>query len=126
MLTMSKVIISVQTFLPSMKETGIAFYPKASIFFSPKPNNEFPTSSSVRLSRFICSKGLMKRMSAEVPLSMRMLCPVNPAIFVVATKASMCGKSRTWKSFLSKVIGTMDQAGLLSHILGETVCTLLS
>ena len=125
MLTMLKVIISVWTFSPSMKETGIAFFPKASILFPLKPNNEFLAGSSVRLSRFICSKGLMKRMSAELPLSMRILCIVKSTIFAVATKASVCGKSHTWKSFSSKVIGTMDQAGLLSGTLGKMVCTLL-
>ena len=68
----------------------------------------------------------MNKMSMELPLSMRMLCTVNPAIFVVVAKASVCGKSRTWKSFSSKVMGTMDQAGQLRGTLGETVCTLLS
>ena len=103
MLTMSKVIILVRTFSPFTKETRIVFFPKASIFSPPKPNSEFPAGSSVRLSRFICSKGLMKRMSvelplstrllctvlAELPLSMRMLCTVNPAMLAVATKVSM-------------------------------------
>jgi hypothetical protein len=51
---------------------------------------------------------------------------MNLAMFAIATKASVCGKSRTWKSFSSKVIGTMDQAGLLSGMLGEMMCTLLS
>ena len=83
---MSKVIVLVWTFSPFVKETEIAFFPKASIFFPPKPNDEFLTDSSVCLSRFICSKGLMKRMSAELPLSMRILCIVKPAIFAVATK----------------------------------------
>jgi DNA-binding IscR family transcriptional regulator len=68
----------------------------------------------------------MKRMSTELPLSMRMLCTVNLAMFAIATKASISGKSRTQKSFLSNVIGTMDQAGLLSGTLDDTVCTLLS
>ena len=119
-------MVSMRTFSPSMKETRIAFFPKVSIFFPPKLNNEFPTGSNVRLSRFIYMKGLMNKMLAELPLSMRMLCIVNLTIFVVATKASVCGKSHTWKSFSSKVIGTMDQAGLLSGSLGDTVCTLLS
>ena len=125
MLTMLKVIILVRTFSPSAKETEIAFFPKASMFFPPKPNSEFLAGSSVHLSRFICSKGLMNRMSAELPLSIRMLCTVNLAMFAVATKASVYEKSHTWKSFSSKVIGTMDQAGMLSGSLGETVCILL-
>ena len=104
MLTMSKVTVSVQIFSPSAKDTGIAFFPKASIFFPPKPNSEFLAGCSVHLSRFICSKGLMKRMSAELPLSTRMLCTVNLAMFAIATKASVCRKSRTWKTLSSKVI----------------------
>jgi hypothetical protein len=91
-----------------VKESGIAFSPRRLSFYHQNRTMKFLAGSSVCLSRLICSKGSMKRMSAELPLSMRMLCIVNLAIFTFATKASVCRKSRTWKSFSSKVIGTID------------------
>jgi hypothetical protein len=67
-----------------------AFLLRASIFFSPKPNSEFPASSSVRLSKPIDSKALINSMSVELPVSIKMLCKVKPVTFAVATKASEC------------------------------------
>ena len=84
-------MVSVRTLSPSLKDTRIAFFPKASIFFPPKLNNELPTGSNVRQSRPIDSNALMNKISAELPVSIRMLCKVNPATFVIVTKASECG-----------------------------------
>ena len=92
-------MVSVRTFSPSAKETGIAFFLKASIFFLPNSNNEFSAGSNVCLSGFICSKGLMNKMSTELLLSMRMLCTVNPAMFHYCYKG-VC----VWKILHLKVI----------------------
>ena len=57
-------------------DTGMVFLPRALIFFPPMPNNEFPAGSSVRLFRPIDLKGLMNKISTELPASIQMLCKV--------------------------------------------------
>ena len=48
MFTISKVIVFVWTLSPLVNDTGMAFFPSASIFFPPKPYKEFALGSSVR------------------------------------------------------------------------------
>lgn len=78
------VIISMRTLSPSAKDTGVTFFPIASIFFPPKSCKGLPAGSTVRLSRPIDSKGFMNKMSAELPVSIKTLCSV-PVTFAAAT-----------------------------------------
>ena len=59
---------------------------------------------------FILSKAETNKISAELPLSIKILCMLKLAMIAMMTKASSCGRYKLLKSTLLKEIGKWASA----------------
>jgi hypothetical protein len=105
MLPTSNVMYSVWGVLGVSKDTWSVMAPTGSILFPPKPYRGFDGSLSCFQSKPILSKVARKRISARLPLSMRILVTSHLSMWTVMTIASVCRNEVMLMSWEEKVIG---------------------
>jgi hypothetical protein len=93
------------------------------IHLPPKPYRGFDGSLSCSRSKPILLKVARKRISAWLPLSMRILVTTHLSIWTVTPMASVCGNEVRLTSWEEKVIGIWDH---LVWVMGPSIATWLT